>query len=135
MKLFYLARIDISSEDANSRHVIEFCRHFSMLGNPVTLFLPDLGKRSSIEGVDLVYIPVLIRRSAVTYFSFYCMLFFLFPYYCIKMKPDVVYTRHQQMEWITTWLKLLRLVRLNLNSNMRAKACSRKLRAEEYLTP
>ena len=107
MKLFYLARIDISSEDANSRHVIEFCRHFARLGNRVTLFLPDLGKRSPLEGVDLVYIPVLIRRSAVTYFSFYCMLFLLFPYYCIKMKPDVVYTRHQQMEWITTCLRFV----------------------------
>jgi glycosyltransferase involved in cell wall biosynthesis len=107
MNLFYLARIDIASEDANSRHVIEFCRHFGKLGNSVTLFLPDLGKRTSVEGVDLVYIPVLIRRSAVTYFSFYCMLFLLLPYYCIKMKPDVVYTRHQQMEWISTCLKFI----------------------------
>ena len=107
MRVFYFARVDGAGEEAGARHVFEFCRHFAALGHAVTLFLPDLGKRRALEGVSLVYVPVLIRRPAFTFFSFYFILFFFFIYNYIKSRPDVVYTRYQQMEWMVTWLRFL----------------------------
>ena len=76
MRVFYFARVDGAGEEAGARHVFEFCRHFAALGHAVTLFLPDLGKRRALESVSLVYVPVLIRRPAFTFFSFYFILFF-----------------------------------------------------------
>ena len=105
MKIFYLARFDSSIEDANTRHVFEFCRHFAKVGHTVTLFLPDLGGKRTLPDFRVVYLPVLIRHSGFNFFFYYFQLLLLFPYYYFKFKPDVVYTRHQQMEWITTWLR------------------------------
>ncbi|GJL80294.1 MAG: hypothetical protein NPINA01_32830 [Nitrospinaceae bacterium] len=107
MRLFYFARIDIQYEDASARHVLEFCRQFADMGHSVTLFVPALGPPRKVENVSVVTIPCLSRKSAVTFFSFYCSLFFYFLYYACKLKPDVVYTRHQQMEWLVTWLRYL----------------------------
>ncbi len=128
MRIFYFARIDLSVEDASARHVLEFCRQFARSGHEVFLFVPGLGHRRALEGVTFVHVPVAIRKSAVTFFSFYFFLFFYFLYYYFRRKPDVVYTRHQQMEWLVSWLKFplgfvyaievngLSLVELKLNS-------------------
>lgn len=106
MRIFYFARIDISLEDAGTRHVFEVCRQFARSGHEVFLFVPDLGHRRPLEGVTFVHVPVAIRKSSFTFFSFYFFLFFYFLYYYFRFKPDVVYTRHQQMEWLVAWLKL-----------------------------
>ncbi|MBI4383857.1 MAG: glycosyltransferase family 4 protein [Nitrospinae bacterium] len=128
MRIFYFARIDLSVEDAKMRHVFEVCRQFARAGHEVFLFVPDLGHRRRVEGVTFVPVPVGVRKSSFTFFSFYFFLFFYFLYYYFRFKPDVVYTRHQQMEWLVTWLKLvlgfvyaievngLSLVELKLNS-------------------
>jgi len=105
MKIFYLARINVATEDASTRHVFEFCRHFAQLGHEVTLFVPDMGFRRNLEGVRLEYIPVGIRQSAVTYFSFYLSLLFFLAIRIQREKPDVIYTRHQPMEWLATGLR------------------------------
>ncbi len=105
MQLFYFARIDIQYEDASARHVIEFCRQFAEKGHSVTLFVPDLGVPRIVKGISVVYVPVLTKKPAVTFFSFYCSLFFYFLKHYLKNKPDIVYTRHQQMEWMVTWLR------------------------------
>jgi len=107
MKLFYFARIDIGYQEASARHVIEFCRQFVKLGHEVTLFVPDLGKRREVDGVSVVWVPVLSKRCAITFFSFYIFLFFFFLRFYFRDKPDVVYTRHQQMEWMVTWLRFV----------------------------
>ena len=107
MKIFYLSRINIGIEDAGTRHVWEFCRHFSRLGHDITLFVPDMGNKRSLDGVSIVQIPSPIKRSFVTFFTFYFILAFFFIYHCIKKRPDVVYTRHQPMEWMTVWLKFI----------------------------
>ena len=107
MKIFYLSRINIGIEDAGTRHVWEFCRHFSRLGHDITLFVPNMGNERPLEGVSIVQIPSPIERTFVTFFSFYFILAFYFIYHCIKKRPDVVYTRHQPMEWMTVWLKLI----------------------------
>ena len=106
MRLFYFARIDIATRDASSRHVTEFCRHLARQGHELTLFLPDMGTRTAVEGVKSVYIPVGLRNPAFTFFSFYFVLLFYFLYHYLKNRPDVVYTRHQQMEWLVTWLRI-----------------------------
>lgn len=105
MRIFYFARIDVSDENANTRHVFEICRQLAKSGNTVTLFVPDLGRDRKVEGVSMVYVPVIFPQPAVTYFSFHIILFFFFLCYCFKSRPDVVYTRHQQLEWLVTWLK------------------------------
>lgn len=107
MKLFYFARIDIQYEDASARHVLEFCRQFAEMGHEVTLFVPALGPPRAVENFSVVYVPVLSKKPAVTFFSFYLSLFFYFLYYGCKLKPDIVYTRHQQMEWIVTGLRTI----------------------------
>ncbi|MFQ5449625.1 MAG: glycosyltransferase family 4 protein [Nitrospinaceae bacterium] len=107
MRLFYFARIDLGIENAGSRHVLEFCRQFAAMGHSVTLFVPDLGKRKSAEGFSVIYVPVLFPKPALTFFTFYFSLFFHFLYYYFKIRPEIVYTRHQQMEWIVTWLRLI----------------------------
>jgi len=107
MQLFYFARIDIQYEDASARHVLEFCRQFADMGHSVTLFVPALGPPRTVENVSVVYVPCLSRKPAVTFFSFYLSLFFYFLYYGCKLKPDVVYTRHQQMEGLVTWLRYI----------------------------
>lgn len=107
MRIYYFARIDISVEDASTRHVFEFCRHFARLGHQVDLFVPDMGGRRELAGVSFIHVPVLIRKPAVTFFSFYFFLFFSFLRNYFKAKPDVVYTRHQQMEWLVTWLRFI----------------------------
>jgi glycosyltransferase involved in cell wall biosynthesis len=105
MKIFYLSRINIGIEDAGTWHVWEFCRHFSRLGHEITLFVPDMGYERNLEGVSIIQIPSPVKKSFVTFFSFYFILAFLFIYHCIKKRPDVIYTRHQPMEWMTVWLK------------------------------
>lgn len=105
MRIFYFARINISIEDAGTRHVFEFCRQFARMGHEVVLFVPDLGVRRPLDGVSFVHVPVLVRKPAFTFFSFHVFLFFFFLYHYFKRRPDVVYTRHQQMEWLTTWLR------------------------------
>ncbi|MGV7222569.1 MAG: glycosyltransferase family 4 protein [Nitrospinales bacterium] len=107
MKIFYLSRINVGVEDAGTRHVWEFCRHFSQLGHDITLFVPEMGHERSLDGVSIVKIPSPLKKSFVTFFSFYFILAFFFIYHCIKKRPDVVYTRHQPMEWMTIWLKLI----------------------------
>ena len=105
MQLFYFARIDLQYEDASARHVLEFCRQFAEMGHEVTLFVPALGPPKTVENVSVVYVPVLSKNPAVTFFSFYTSLFFYFLYHGCKLKPDIVYTRHQQMEWMVTFLR------------------------------
>lgn len=105
MKVFYLARINTATEDASTRHVFEFCRQFSRMGHEVVLFVPNLGRKRELEGVRLVYVPVGFRKPGVTFFSFYLSLFFILLFYCLKSRPDVVYTRLQTMEWMATLLK------------------------------
>jgi len=105
MKIFYLARINTAIEDANTRHVFEFCRQFVSMGHEVVLFVPDLGGRRKLEGVRTVYIPVGIKKKSATYLLFYLFLSFFLPFYFIRDKPQIIYTRHQQMEWVTTWWK------------------------------
>jgi len=105
MKIFYLARINTATEDASTRHVFEFCRQFARLGHEVVLFVPDLGGRRELEGVRFVHVPVVSRKSGVTFFSFYLSLFFILPLCCLKSRPDVLYTRLQTMEWMATLLK------------------------------
>ena len=107
MKIFYLSRINIGIEDAGTRHVWEFCRHFSRLGHDITLFVPNMGSERPLEGVSIIQIPSPVKKTFVTFFSFYFILAFYFIYHCIKKRPDVVYTRHQPMEWMTTWLKFI----------------------------
>ncbi len=107
MRIFYFARIDIAYMDASSRHVTEFCKQFVKLGHDVTLFVPDMGARPQHEGFRTVYVPVGWRHPAVTFFSFYLFLFFYFLAHYWKTRPDVVYTRHQPMEWIVTGLRYL----------------------------
>jgi len=105
MKLFYLARIDVEEEGASKRHVVEFCKSFASLGHEVTLYVPDLGARPRFEGFNTVYVRAGSRRPAVTFFTFYLALFFIFLKNHISgQRPDVVYTRHQQMEWLVTGL-------------------------------
>ena len=98
MKLFYFARVDLREQDASQRHVLEFCLSFARLGHEVTLFIPDLGARPRFEGLRTVYVPTFSRRSAVTFFTFYIALFFVFLKHYRRGRPDVVYTRFQQME-------------------------------------
>ncbi len=105
MRIFYFARIDIAYMDASSRHVTEFCRQFARLGHTVTLFVPDMGSRPETEGIQTVYVPVGWRHPAVTFISFYFFLLFYFLAHYFRQRPDVVYTRHQQMEWLVTWLR------------------------------
>lgn len=107
MRIFYLSRINVGIEDASVRHVWEFCHQFVKLGHQVTLFVPDMGSRKALAGVSIVHIPVLIRKSSITFFSFYFLLSFFFVYHCLKSRPDLIYTRHQPMEWLTTWLKFV----------------------------
>ena len=107
MKIFYLSRINVGVEDAGTRHVWEFCRQFSRLGHKVTLFIPDMGHKRQLEGVSIVYIPSPIKKSFATFFTFYFFLIFFFIYHCLKKRPDVIYTRHQPMEWMTVWLKFV----------------------------
>ena len=105
MKIFYLSRINTATEDASTRHVFEFCRQFARLGHEVVLFVPDLGERRELEGVRFVHVPVGIKKKSATYLLFYLSLFFLLPFYLVKIRPQVVYTRHQQMEWVATCWK------------------------------
>jgi glycosyltransferase involved in cell wall biosynthesis len=105
MKIFYLSRINTATEDASTRHVFEFCRQFARMGHEVILFVPDLGVRRELEGVRFVHVPVISKKSAVTFFSFYLSLFFILPWHCLKSRPDVLYTRLQTMEWMATLLK------------------------------
>jgi glycosyltransferase involved in cell wall biosynthesis len=107
MKIFYLSRINIGIEDAGTRHVWEFCRNFSKLGHDVTLFVPNMGSERDLEGVSIVQIPSPVKKTFITFFTFYFILAFLFIFHCIKKRPDVVYTRHQPMEWMTIWLKYI----------------------------
>ena len=104
MKIFYLARINIATEDASTRHVFEFCREFARMGHEVILFVPNLGGRRELEGVRFVHVPVFSRKSGVTFFSFYVSLFFILSRNCLKSRPDILYTRLQSMEWISTLL-------------------------------
>ena len=105
MKVFYLARINTATEDASTRHVFEFCRQFARMGHEVTLFVPNLGERRELEGVRFVHVPVILKNSAVTFFSFYLSLFFVLSWHCLKSRPDILYTRLQTMEWIPALLK------------------------------
>jgi glycosyltransferase involved in cell wall biosynthesis len=105
MKIFYLARIDTATEDASTRHVFEFCRQFARMGHEVVLFVPNLGEKRKLPGVRLIHVPVICKKSAVTFFSFYLSLFFILSFHCLKFRPDVVYTRIQTMEWMATLLK------------------------------
>ncbi len=107
MRIFYFSRIDISREDASTRHVSEFCCQMAILGHDITLFIPDLGSRKSLDGVKMAYVPVFSKKPSVTFISFYLSLFFVFLVKYFQLRPDVVYTRHQQMEWLCTWLRLL----------------------------
>ena len=105
MKVFYLARINTATEDASTRHVFEFCRQFARMGHEVVLFVPNLGGKRELPGVQFVHVPVVSRKSAVTFFSFYLNLFFILSFHCLKSRPDVLYTRIQTMEWVATLLK------------------------------
>ena len=105
MKVFYLARINTATEDASTRHVFEFCRQFARMGHEVVLFVPRLGGTQKLPGVQFVHVPVISKKSAVTFFSFYLSLFFILPFHCLKSRPDVLYTRLQTMEWMAALLK------------------------------
>jgi glycosyltransferase involved in cell wall biosynthesis len=105
MKIFYLARINTATEDASTRHVFEFCREFARMGHEVVLFVPGLGERRELAGVRFVHVPVIFKKSAITFFSFYLSLFFILFWQCLKSRPDVVYTRLQTMEWMAALLK------------------------------
>jgi len=108
MKIFYLARINIATQDATTRHVFEFCRQFARLGHQVTLFVPAMGAVRTLEGVRMVYVPA-GKKPAITFLLFYVLLFFYLPWYFIKIRPQVVYTWQQQMEWLATcWHWILR---------------------------
>lgn len=107
MRIFYFARIDIGVDDANTRHVFETCRQFASIGHETLLFVPDMGAHRELPGVSIIKVPVLIRKSAVSYFTFHAFLFFYLLYHCLKNKPDAVYTRHQMLEWWATWLKVV----------------------------
>jgi glycosyltransferase involved in cell wall biosynthesis len=105
MKVFYLARINTATEDASTRHVFEFCRQFARMGHEVVLFVPNLGGKRELPGVQFVHVPVIFKKSAVTFFSFYLSLFFILSFHCLKSRPDVLYTRLQTMEWMAALLK------------------------------
>lgn len=107
MKIFYLARINTATEDASTRHVFEFCRQFARMGHDVVLFVPDLGERRELTGVQIVHVPVVCKKSGVTFFSFYLSLFFILSWQCLKSRPGVVYTRLQTLEWLCTLLKCI----------------------------
>ncbi len=107
MKVFYLARINTATEDASTRHVFEFCRQFARMGHEVVLFVPDLGEKRELEGVRFVHVPVIIKKSAVTFISFYLSLVFVLLWHCLKSRPDVLYTRLQTMEWLAALLKCI----------------------------
>jgi glycosyltransferase involved in cell wall biosynthesis len=102
MKIFYLARINTATEDASTRHVFEFCREFARMGHEVVLFVPDMGERRDLAGVRFVHVPVIFRKSVITFFSFYLSLFFILSWQCLKSRPDIIYTRLQTMEWLAT---------------------------------
>lgn len=78
MKIFYLARINTATEDASTRHVFEFCRQFARMGHQVTLFVPDMGSKRTLEGVRMVPIPA-GSSSKLTFFTFYALLFIYLP--------------------------------------------------------
>ncbi|KMP11964.1 hypothetical protein UZ36_02690 [Candidatus Nitromaritima sp. SCGC AAA799-C22] len=107
MRIFYFARIDIGEDSAGTRHVFETCRQFAAIGHEVFLFIPDLGARRELAGVSIVPVPVLIRKPEFTYFSFHAFLCIYLLRHCLKNRPDVVYTRHQALEWWATWLKMI----------------------------
>ena len=79
--------------------------NFARMGHEVVLFVPNLGGKRELPGVQFVHVPVISKKSAVTFFSFYLSLFFILAFHCLKSPPDVLYTRIQTMEWMATLLK------------------------------
>jgi glycosyltransferase involved in cell wall biosynthesis len=107
MRIFYFARIDIEANDAGARHVLETCKQFASIGHEISLFIPDLGSNLKLPGISIIQVPVIVRKSAFTFFSFHAVLFFYLLYHCLTNKPDAVYTRQQTLEWWATWLKVI----------------------------
>ncbi len=95
MRIFYFSRIDIGVNDASTRHVFETCKQFVSMGHETLLFVPNMGSNRQLPGVSIIQVPVLIRKSAFTYFSFHAFLFLYLLFHCLKNKPDAVYTRQQ----------------------------------------
>jgi len=117
MRIFYFARIDIGRDDAGTRHVFDTCKQFASMGHEILLFVPNLGAKRQLPGVSIVQVPVLFRKSFVTYFTFHFFLFFYLLGHCLKNKPDAVYTRQQPLEWWATWLKIVFRFRYGIEVN------------------
>ena len=106
MNIAYIARLNLAVSDASTAHVFEFCRQFARLGHRITLFVPDMGVHPEFPGVSLVFVPIGLRRPWASFALFYLVLLVVFPWYWWRRKFELVYTRHQQLEWLVTWLKI-----------------------------
>lgn len=117
MRIFYFARIDIGGDDAGTRHVSETCKQFASMGHETLLFVPNMGTERQLPGVSIVQVPVLFRKSSVSYFTFHAFLFLYLLFHCLTNKPDAVYTRLQPLEWWATWLKIIFRFRYGIEVN------------------
>jgi len=91
MKIFMTCNILLDGVDARTIHIMELLRNLAKR-NDTICFAPK-PKNIKYKFQEIIYIPIL-NKPILLSLSYQLALFFYLIYYCTKIKPDVIYTRH-----------------------------------------
>ena len=91
IKIFIVCNVMLDGKDAQTTHIIELLRNLKK-ENDTTCFSPKL-KNIKYKLQELVYIS-LLNKPLFSSISYQLALFFYLLYYCSRLRPDVIYTRH-----------------------------------------
>lgn len=91
MKIFMTCNVLLDWMDAQTIHIIELLRNLAKR-NDTICFAPK-PKNIKYKFQEIIYLPILNRRILFSV-SYELALFIYLIYYCIKIKPDVIYARY-----------------------------------------
>ena len=114
MRIFMACDALLDGKDAQTTHVIELLRNLKRK-NKVICFAPK-PKNARYDFQEITYIPAL-NKPVFLSISCQLSLFFYLIYYCIKARPDAIYTRQSGVSFspliISKLFRILYFVEIN----------------------
>ena len=114
MRIFMACDALLDGKDAQTTHVIELLRNLKRK-NKVICFAPK-PKNARYDFQEITYIPAL-NKPVFLSISYQLALFFYLIYYCIKARPDAIYTRQSGVSFspliISKLFRILYFVEIN----------------------
>ena len=95
MKIFMVCAILLDGRDAQTIHILEVFKNLAKLSE-THLFAPNTPK-SMHEVQNIIFVPSVMPIFKSAFYQIFLLIYL--SYYCFKLSPDVIYSRHSSLSF------------------------------------